>query len=108
MKHAMIAAAVLAMTAPAALAPPAFAQGARHGPPAARMHSFSEHKAAEIQYDQDRIAAINRSDACIKAAASEPELAACRKAEGEDLQAARNKLMAARAKARSAGNSPPP
>jgi len=108
MKHALIAAAMLAMTAAAAFAPPAFAQGGPRGPSAARMSHFAERKAAESQYVQDRLATLNKSDACIKAAANDKELAACQKTEAGELRVARTKLMAARAKARPAGTSPPP
>jgi hypothetical protein len=101
MKHAMIAAAVLLMTMPAA-----FAQTAPGGSAAPRQANFAERKAAESQYTQDRIAALNKADGCIKAAATDRDLGACKRTEAADLRAARTKMARAHAKMRPEGMPP--
>jgi hypothetical protein len=95
LQNIVTAAVVVLALAPAA----AFAQAAAKSPAAdARQNLLVERKAAESQYRQDRIAALQKGDACIKAAATQKAFSDCEKAEAAELKAAGDKVKTARAR----------
>jgi hypothetical protein len=90
LQNIVTAAVVVLALAPAA----AFAQAAAKSPAAdARQNLLVERKAAESQYRQDRIAALQKGDACIKAAATQKAFSDCEKAEAAELKAARARVQ---------------